>query len=579
MTTREDLVFDAWTSLSFKRVLGNKRDAQHDWMAPRWVGDHARRLTAYKILQGYQDNAARHFLTTQDEDRKDAFREYGDAALVVETIVSALMGETQHVITDGAAEFDATRDENAPDAVAAVEFQTWMRELMATERFPLKMIESERNSVGLGDGVYAWGWSPDKKRPRLRVYDPGFYFPVLDDGNEDDYPTKCHIAWELETDDHPAKKVIRRITYEIGYAVDVEGDAELRIYPWNTEPTFWTCYMTDATWTIPQGGPQTVEDLAGATADFEMFQDPDTGEWLPWDHIDIGLDFIPVVHVPNTISILNHYGKSSVATVLQVLDDIANADTDLNLASATTGTPPVSLSGTVIGETKPSYKPGEVWQLGENGKMDVMDTSRALDALLKYVEALLSRLSINSRLPESIMGRVKPSEVPSGIALALSFGPLVSMIAQMRLVRAEKYPLLMKFGHRIALAAQARGDITDVPVEWIPTSVQFGSFLPNDVKMVVDMVVALLTSDPPAISIETAVRMLTIAGVPIEDAVAEVARITGRDFAGAVDLAEATKDPVAVFEYLGREASDPELLKPEEKAPPEPDPAAPTTNT
>ena len=568
MSALSRFVSDNWTNISFKRTLGNKKTGQESWVAPTWVGDHQRRLTAYAILRAYVDNAARHFLHTQDEKKRDAYREYGDADLVVQSILAALLGEDQHIITEGAAESDPTRP-NDQTGGAEVEFQTWMRELLTTERFPLKMVEAERDAVSLGDGVYVWGWSEDKQRPRLRVYDPGFYFPVITDGNEDDYPAKIHIAWEMESDDLPSQIRIRRITYEMGFIVEEDsetGDLTFpeRLYPWNDKPSPWTCYMTDATWILPQGGPADVYDFSGGTAVYETYRDPDTGEVRPYNHVDIGLDFIPVIHMPNTISLKDHYGKSSLATILQILDDIANADSDLNAASGTTGTPPVALSGAIIGQTKPSYAPGEVWQLGENGDLKILDTSGSLDALLKYIEALLSRLSINSRLPESIMGRIKPSEVPSGIALALSFGPLVSMVGQMRMIRAEKHPLILKFGHRIALA----GGMEGVPPKWIPTTVQLGSFLPNDVKMVVDMVIQLLNAENPGVSIETAVKMLTIAGLPIEDAVAEVGRITGRDFEGAKALAEATKDPKLVFEYLQREPSDPKLLE----IPDQPDP-------
>ncbi|MFJ5534004.1 hypothetical protein [Streptomyces sp. NPDC093261] len=53
------------------------------------------------------------------------------------------------------------------------------------------------------------------------------------------------------------------------------------------------------------------------------------------------VDFIPVVHIPNTIpDVGEHWGKSTLATVLQLLDELAATDTDSASASATTGTPP-----------------------------------------------------------------------------------------------------------------------------------------------------------------------------------------------------------------------------------------------
>src|SRR5205807_1508934 len=136
------------------------------------------------------------------------------------------------------------------------------------ERFGLKLIETERNAIGLGDGVYVLGWSAKKKRPRLRVFDPGFYFPVLEDSDEDEFPSRVHMAWEAVQDERgnyvqvdpgqpspagrstPSVRRVRRITWEL--APLPEGEAP-RHYPWqdaDDEPATVTCYMTDAVWEL-----------------------------------------------------------------------------------------------------------------------------------------------------------------------------------------------------------------------------------------------------------------------------------------------------------------------------------------
>lgn len=542
-----DLIFDPWTPMSFKRTLGNKRVASQTWLAPTWVGDHSRRLTAYKILQAYVDNAAREFLQETDEDKKDAHREYGDAALVVNTILAAVLGEDQQIVVEGADGWDPVAGEalegaDAAQAEAAWKLQEWLQGWAQDERLGLKMLETERNAISLGDGLYTVGVSNQKERVRARVFDPGFYFPVLDDGNEDEYPSKVHLAWELETDDKQ-KKVIRRITWE---CVEIEGLN--RSLPWNDDPTNKTVLMSDGTWELDLGAPQTVEDLTQSKVTWATYTDAN-GDELEWKDVDLGVDFIPVIHLPNTVSLLNHYGRSSLSTVLQILDDISNADTDLNNASSTTGTPPVVLRGASMGATKPSYGAGKVWEVSADGGLEVLDTSRALDALLKYIEALLQRMSVNVRVPESVLGRVKIDGQLAGVTLALSFGPLGAMVKEMRLVREEKYPLLLKFIWRMAISA----GWDDVPEEWFPTKIEFGAYLPQDQNAAVEIVSKLLATDPPGISVETSIRILVNAGLPIDDALEEVRRITGRDFKGALELLEATGDEDAVFEYLGRE--------------------------
>jgi hypothetical protein len=60
---------------------------------------------------------------------------------------------------------------------------------------------------------------------------------------------------------------------------------------------------------------------------------------------NLGIDFIPIVHIPNTVAVAEHFGRSDLAPVLQILDDIQATDSDLQLASALTGAPMVVLSG------------------------------------------------------------------------------------------------------------------------------------------------------------------------------------------------------------------------------------------
>lgn len=558
-----EAVFDNYTPLDYKQAMASGKSAHR---APTWVGEeHERRLLAYKILQSYDDNASREFRPEGEEGtrNRDDHREYGDASLLNDSVMSALLGESQTIIVPGAEAYDPDAEDPDPDeqseAREAFELQEWLRGWAEEERLPLKLVENERKAVSLGDAVYTLGWSNAKGRPRLRVFDPGFYFPVLDDRNEDEFPETVHLAWELEPDDpESGRRRIRRITWRLapivaagetpdgetalreGEAVDDEGRITRQL-PWNDEPTAVTCYLTDAVWDWDPMGRRKVTDLDPANAEYQVNEDG-----VELRDLDLMIDFVPVVHVPNTVAQLEHFGRASILKVLQILDDLANADTDVQAASATTGSPPISLSGATFAEgQRLQYKPGEVLETGPEGRLDVLDTSRSLDALLKYINELLSRLSTNSRLPAAILGRLEPSEVPSGIAMALSFGPLRAMIDQMRLVRGEKYPLLLKFAHRLAIG----GGQVDVPEVYAPAELELGNYLPEDRAGAIKEVTELLVAR--AISVETAVRMLQAAGLPIEDATAEVAQIQARMFEAADKLLDATGDEAAVRAFLG----------------------------
>lgn len=537
-------VQDNWTQLSYKRALGNQAAPGQTFTQPIWVGEHQRRLTAYQLLQAYLDNAGRFYLPDADSDTQQLHREYGDPALLRDTIMDALLGQDQQIEVDGAA--DAGKDGASSDAQQAADLQDWLRDLWENqERGQLKLIEVERDAVGLGDGVYSIGWSGTKGRPRIRVWDPGFYFPVLEDGNEDDFPERVHVAWEIDRSGMPqpsgGKVEVRRLTWEL-----VQLDAP-RNYPWNDKPSDQTCLYSDATWHYDPGQTTTIDQLDPTGATYATGEDG-----LEIRQVDMQIDFIPVVHIPNTVSIKEHYGRSSISTVLQLLDDLASADTDLAAAGVTAAEPIMTLEKGTLGTTAPTYKPGEVWETGE-GKLGMLDNSRGLDALLKLVEHLLSRLSVNARVPESIMGRIKPSEVPSGVALALSFGPLSGMIAKMRLARADKYPILFRFIWRMALA----GQMPDVPTTWYPTHLEFGSYLPSDLSSIVDVVVRLRMAQPPVISAETAIDILVSAGMKVDDAEQEVTRIEGRDFAGAAELHNATGSSQLAADYLQVELPPP----------------------
>jgi hypothetical protein len=635
LANTNDLVLDQYVALSFKSALGNRR-AAGTLAVPSWVGEeNERRLTAYGILAAYLGNAARFYLNVETESARDDRREYGDASVIVEGVMDALLGDEQTVVVAGSdlageqdlleeptppvagangvidqaaqeeydaalEEFNAAREEAAEAELALARqelLQTWAED----ERLILKLFEAEAAAVGLGDAVYSLGWSSQKSRPRLRVWDPGFYFPVLTDGSEDDYPTRVHLAWEIAdspNSEAPADKTrIRRITWELGpimplrdaegefqfdeegrprFADDVTFDEDreefVRQYPWNADPSNVTCYMTDAIWEI-DNLDATIDDFGEARAIYQLNDDG-----VAIRQLDQNIDFIPVIHIPNTVAEQEHFGMSSLSKILQILDDLATADTDLSAASGTTGSPPITISGAVLEiedergiserrfvqeptRTTKSYGPGTVFETGAEGRMDILDTSKSLDALIKYATQLLERLSVNSRLPASLLGRIKPSEVPSGIALALSFGPLQSMIRKMRLVRREKYRLLLKFVQRFYQLhgneeeeAEEERTIAEGVEQILVAELALGSYLPQDRTAAVTEATGLLKAK--AISRTTAIQILIEAGIPIDDAASEIERIESEDIEAAAALVDATGNVDEAARRLGVEPAE-----------------------
>lgn len=585
------LIIDGWSWLNYKPIyadpegLGMPSRRAFPEAHALWVPEaDQRRLAAYKLLAAYDNNQAAELAELRDGPSVRDRREFGDPSMFIETLMAHVLGREQQITVPGA---EHAGEQPDPKVLMAGRVQELLRDWAGDELLPMRMQQAERKAVALGDGVYRLGWEPGKDRPTLRVTDPGFYFPVLsedDDGGE--YPTRVHFAWELPADRVRGLKArVRRITYELDWIrpatasgldgasrpvrallplpdAAADGDtptplltagdtlvpdtgAISRRYAWNDAPSYVTCYLTDATWLLEDlKGAMDVDSLPLGQAEFAQRSD---GEVL--DHLDLMIDFVPVVHVPNTVPAAEeHWGQSSLAKVLQVFDELAGTDTDSSRASAITGSPIVSISGKGTGARgqERQVAPGMVFELGEGGRMDALNTAPQLAELRLHTHDLQDRAAASARLPAVAMGTLDPTKVPSGYALQLSLGPLDSLVGSMRLARAHKYRLLLKFVQRLFLAGQ-HPDWQGVQVQ--PAEVAFGPYAPTDKQAVLDQVAAGVTAG--VLSLETGVRMLQEAGYPIEDIAREIEHIQSRQFVGAVALANATGDNGAVRDYLG----------------------------
>lgn len=538
-------ILDNYSEFEYKKLFTTGQAAPGT--TPSWVpDDDRRRLRSYDVLEAFCRNKGREWIPGGvDEYYTDQSgrREYGDPELLVETALSSLIGENWRIVTEGVV------DKNS----AAISQDDVVQDWAETVNFSMKMFESERQSVKFGDSVYVLGVN-DEDKITLDVYDPGFYFPVLniEEAGASEYPDKVHIAWEWEDEDDNGRVniMVTRLTWEL-----VEAEKPYAL-PWN--PTAKkVCIYSEVTIDLAD-----VRNTGGSTL-FTTIED-----FLPDREVNMGIDFLPLVHVPNTINLKHHFGRSAISNVMQLLDDIQATDTDLQRSSSTTGSPPIVVTGRGGPDAEMTYGPGTVIRVGE-GTATIMDTSRSLDALLKMKDSLLSRLSINSRTPEALLGRVKPNEVPSGIALTLGFTPHINLVREMRTVRKRKYNLLFKFFVRMA----QRLDTYDLApgAEEFRVDLVMGSFLPADLSATATVVIQLMESE--VLSMETGLLMLIQAGVPVEDLAEEIANIQKRDVDTASQLVNITGDPNTALEYMGMPKIKEEDLPDEESdVPPEDQP-------
>lgn len=598
---------DQWSPLDHKAGMGGNDDGDSEFEIPSHVSDFDdRRLRAYQILGSYLETVARNFVRPPEgetlEDFAGAWREYGDAGLMVQRTASAINGESPSVgikdgdqtvpprpifdpapvdpATDGVERSDAELriaqaeyaavvpvwEENANAAIEhwtsvveevpkLQERERWLQQWAEDEDYIGKVLECEEEwIVGLGDGVYVYGWDPDRMRPTVEIFPPDAYFPILDDVRPSVFPKRVHLIWgfvDTETEDD----MIRRLTWELlpldpnhpNYDASVDLSASVKYLGENDGEQTEACFFTDEIW-LADNFEETDQPLGGGEA--QLVQVIAGGEPEPALRVPTGLDFIPLVHQPNTLSRSDrHFGRSMIVRGAQLLDEIAGSDTDQSLAGQWAARPPVAASDLPPGTTEVGLTPGVAVELGEKGNLFVVDMAKNLEGLLQRDANLRRTLSVVLQVPEGIVGRVDASDVPSGIAFVLSFTSFEQLIERFRMARAGKHSLGMKMVQRIAIQNDdptIGGDPVALPAEF-----RFGPYMPQDLVGMANAVKILW--DAFMIDIKTGMEMLEPVGVPYGDRDAVESSIRERFGQFASEVFDATGSEKLAAGVLGME--------------------------
>jgi len=564
-------------------------------VAPGWLPqDQWRRISAYRFLDALNKNSTRWYMEWDEDYQRDQFVEMGDPWLFGDRIAAGVVGDQIELVVDGAEHpppsvvpiaQEPTEPETGDEVSLAAyqaeveiraaqssdiidewkqqwedyprlkEVQRWLQDWGKAEQFAAKVYEMESASiVPLGDGVMAFQWDERVKRPRMVLYDPDSYFPVLEGLDDGQWPEKVHIAWSYEEElpDGSTQEWVRRITYEL---VETAKEWDPKYSDGSTNRV---CTVSDGRWRIDQFDDRTIDDLTVAAAVWTLNSQGEEMRDLP-----LGIDFIPIVHVPNGFAELEHFGQSSLSVGVQAFETLAQGDTDAAKASELAGTPQIAVSGAAVPPTL-EMKKGIVWGLGENGSMDTIDQSAPLTALLDYNKATQERIERIVKVPAGILGRNANREIRSGVALQISNFPYDQEIGKLRLTRTPKYQLALKMVQRIAIQNGAGPSVV------APARVSFGSYLPSDLASSVTNVNTLINAR--AISRATGLRMLIDSGLDLDDAVTELERIRSEDTSGAVEVGNATGSVTAAANYLGIDLpEDAEETEPTESPGPKPE--------
>jgi hypothetical protein len=549
---------DLWSPLNYAIGAGVGHTSRGAGIARYIRDDDSRRLVAYQFLDALAKNIRRYWLpasmwstglprggndekqlTLDDAGPVQApaqnYREYGDAGNLIDVARSLILGDEQRIRVPDAEPGPTPDDGGEPAAPSglAKAVQDWVDGWAEKEQLTEKIVEVEDNAICAGDGVTALVWSQRKKRPIVRSYDPGFYFPDWDAGSsrlyrdwgweDEDYPPVVHTVWEVADPDDPERVWVERSTWSLRPT----GRPVKRRY--QTDPVEWTCWFEKTWFDLETDG------------DLYSWSSSSKGARVVQEPTDLQIDFIPVVHVPNTPPGSKLWGRSLLMSVVQLLDDVATGSTDLAVNAETVA------GGTIISQgatEQPPDAPGW-WSFMQGGGAQVLDTSHVLDALIKHLERMEKKLALNTRLGEILLGLVAANEVPSGYAMRLGFSGPAALEREFTAVRTKRYALLAKMAVRMAQQAGVLPAGDTPQILFI-----LGKGLPVDRAAAIAEVRDLL-APPAAISIVTAVRMLQEAGIPIEDAEKEVERIRAENLDDAIKLVQATGDVPETRKRLG----------------------------
>jgi hypothetical protein len=463
--------------------------------------DHWRRQQAYELLSAYYQNYSRDYRyapeagPTSSENPNDDIFESGDVAWLCERFKSKILGDEISVVIPGPrslkripeltrkiADGDATLQPDL-DALTAIqatvaEQQAYIQDWFEDNGVALSIDENELLLSYLGDCVYFIEWDRDEARPSIRTYDPGFYFPGLFDRSsslqedvQDRVVDRVIISWsepDSESEDGDATMAWRDV-----FELRRHSDGTLH------------CWRQYGYYRYASGSTTLLVDYDDA----ELIEETSDG----WN--DIGIDFIPIVQIPNIKVQGSDFGMSNTHFLIAVFDSLMNAYTDLRKNAEHLGGGTVIATGEDLAITRdPDTKkpipieiePGTMYFAGRNGSVTLLDTSTMQDALIKTIEKYETLIIRNSQITEIGAGTMAAQQVPSGYALTILAQPLFDKIAPMRLVRQLKYQKLFEMVQKLwglFGSPEEKALFADV---MYPVKIQFGKIIPTDEKTNLD---------------------------------------------------------------------------------------------
>lgn len=499
---QEEKVYDIYAAiLNFRSAVSFLRPGVDFYYIPE---DHLRRLKAYEVLTAFYYNYSRDFRFSPesgDISQNDSIIENGDAAWVCNTIKAKLLGACVEPFLDMPEKLndidfvdlktDKTMSESEFNDLKVLrdkltEKENYIKNWWKYNNIFLAIDENETVCSYLGDCAYLVEWKSEISNgveigfPNLRTYDPGFVFPFYGcndeslDGNGQFVQDRVIIAWQ-ET----SKAILDNVTSD-QYFVIYRDIYELRVDSKGNKK----CYRKHGYYKYNSSEEVDIYNIV----DDSILNDKDK----IW--IDLGIDFMPVVMIPN-ITVQGHdFGLSNLHFILGLINSIINNDTDLTKNSEKLGGATVFVSGKDISfaidpvTKKPSaipIQPNMMYPLGEGGDANILDTANMQKALLDTKGVIEKKLLKNTHITEIGAGVLDIGQI-SALSIKLLMQPLIDMINPMRDQRNRYYSTIFYYVQRLfqifGTAEEKKifdGEITDCLLK-------FGNLVPGDEKARLD---------------------------------------------------------------------------------------------
>lgn len=438
----------------YSSILGPKSDGNLERMILPWVPpEDRRRLLAYRYYSAYYHNFSQA-LRANPPDPENPLVEGGDAQLICDTFADAVIGD-QFIIEPANMVDNQGREE--PELRKQLDLINTFRE---KEMLDLQILSNEINASVNGDGVIKLRWSERKGRPKIQPLPPDSFFPELD---ENDDWTRVHIAWEERMNNGVDTRV-----YKETYEFDDEGKVR----------------CTAGYYKHKRKTKGSLEDL-----ELEGYTKNERGEEV--NFLDLGIDFIPIIHVPNILIGGEIFGVSDLKPVIQLLDEQINAQSSGATNAEYLGDATLLVEGEDTGKEPEIPHAGGIFFSGAPGnRIGLLDTSPMNKAVLEWLDYLESKIFRNSGITEVAIGKVAGNEIPSGVALQILQHRFLRKIYQKRLIREAKYSKMTKFVMRFY---RAFGN-SDQKSDNEEFQIGFGNVLPIDRRELIEEITLAVNS-------------------------------------------------------------------------------------